>query len=76
MALYTEYVRSVVCDDCGSSYTDSSRQMAPFLKIVREDGWSVGREYSPCYCPSCARKHFGDRKRCGGHLEIPMEAEQ
>lgn len=47
-----EYGRNYVCDDC-------SRKAAKFKshRAAKAAGWAVSRDYTKCYCPSCAPEH-------------------
>lgn len=40
-----------ICDDCGRE-----DEFTSYIK-ARNAGWAVAKDYSRCYCPSCAPEH-------------------
>lgn len=40
-----------ICDDCGRE-----EEFTAYVK-ARAAGWAVAKDYSKCYCPSCAPEH-------------------
>lgn len=43
-----------ICDDCGRE-----DEFTSYVK-ARAAGWAVAKDYSKCYCPTCAPEHrFG-----------------
>ncbi len=44
-------LKKYVCDDCTRMDEFSS-----YIK-ARAAGWAVAKDYSKCYCPSCAPDH-------------------
>lgn len=40
-----------ICDDCGRE-----DEFESYIK-ARNAGWAVAKDYTKCYCPSCAPEH-------------------
>ena len=43
------------CDDCSEVVTYNNMSKMDFIKIIRSDGWSVGKKI---LCPECNKKNL------------------
>ena len=44
--------KTYTCEDCGTQ-----AQFAGYKQARRVGGWAVAKDYSKCYCPTCAKNH-------------------
>ncbi len=65
--------KKYVCDDCGAV-----SEFTSYVK-ARAAHWAVSRDYSNCYCPTCApehRKGGANGKRTPRRRTLPNVFEQ
>lgn len=60
-----------ICDDCGRE-----NEFTSYVK-ARKAGWAVAKDYSKCYCPTCAPEHrFGKAKEADERAALPNGFQQ